>query len=486
VGQRAKCVLVGHVVTDEEREDPVPVEAEELHQPEHGLALVPVDAGPELEDLLTGRLSQRWMGSRHAIHDLLNRGHVLFAGLTIVNGDGELLALGPGTGEGAQLSLKLRLGLVERGEERLALLERFVPAPRARDVEAVAPGVIDGLDAHVAAHVRQVPAADDGDGAATGELLDGGAHLIGHDGLVRMSDDGRQRAVVVQKHRDLPAGYPPPYLLRLAQGRRQRVRRCVFGVPRILHQNADLVKVGHLDMGSVLCQHAGLAGPIHADDQREAPGAAGLHPRDGVLHDGGALWHNFYTSGGFQEDGGVRFAGQPEVVRVNAVDLGVEEGQDTRPLQDLDAVLAGRDDRRPQAVLSERADELDGRFVDIDAVLSQMPLKVGVLPVAEAADRFPVRRVIPVAVREGDPAGLQKADDAVVAGFAVHVVPVVGIGVERFERFTLPFGAILEVVVEQLPPGGGMDGRGLGDHPVHVENDRVQQFLTDRHRGGHR
>ena len=82
---------------------------------------------------------------------------------------------------------------------------------RPFDLETVDSGdeLGDGTDA--VAHVVEPPAADDTerDGLETTEVVDAGAHGVGHDRLVRSRRDLRQRAVEVRQEQQMPPSRVP-------------------------------------------------------------------------------------------------------------------------------------------------------------------------------------------------------------------------------------------------------------------------------------
>ena len=117
----------------------------------------------------------------------------------------------------------------------------------------------------------------------------------------------------------------------------------------------------------------------------------------------------------------------------------------------------------------QAADESDRVGEDLDAVLVQMALELGVLPVSEPADRLQLGRVFGRAVRDGDAARLEEALDAVVARLAVHVAAIV-VRLERTQILPGRLGARAEEVVEHPRPGRSMNRSGVGYDPVEVEH----------------
>ena len=71
-----------------------------------------------------------------------------------------------------------------------------------------------------------------------------------------------------------------------------------------------------------------------------------------------------------------------------------------------------------------------------------------------------------------------------MAWFAVHEVPVVVVG-ERRVVLVVARGPPLEKVVEHGGPRRRMNGRGVGDHTVEIEDDGVMQTRVDGDRRVH-
>jgi hypothetical protein len=67
----------------------------------------------------------------------------------------------------------------------------------APDVEAVAAGHDQIVDAHEFSDHSPIAPADHAHGAPLGQPADGVAHALGDDRVFRPIDDGRQRAVLV-------------------------------------------------------------------------------------------------------------------------------------------------------------------------------------------------------------------------------------------------------------------------------------------------
>ena len=73
---------------------------------------------------------------------------------------------------------------------------------------------------------------------------------------------------------------------------------------------------------------------------------------------------------------------------------------------------------------------------------------------------------------------MEEVANPIVTALSVHVEPVVALDVEGLEGLPGAVGDLVKVAVEQLLPGCSMNpGRGR-DHPIQVEEDRVE--LTGR------
>jgi hypothetical protein len=108
--------------------------------------------------------------------------------------------------------------LFEQLREGGALLALERSPFRTPDVEAVAAGDHQVVDAHQLLDDGAIAAADHAYGAAAGQLSHHLAHALGDDRILRAIDDWRERAVVVEEDRDALAGHPLDERLRVTKG----------------------------------------------------------------------------------------------------------------------------------------------------------------------------------------------------------------------------------------------------------------------------
>ena len=162
-----------------------------------------------------------------------------------------------------------------------------------------------------------------------------------------------------------------------------------------------------------------------------------------------------------------------------AVDLYREQRAYARGFEDRCSVLAGRDDRGADAELLQATNQPNRALEGLDAVALEHVDEVAVLAVAEPADRLHIWWVARGALRQRDVARGKEAAHAVVAGLAVDVDAIVPIDIEGSPLQARGGSPLLQEIVEQLLPGGGVHRCGAGDHPVHVEDDGVDRRPID-------
>jgi hypothetical protein len=102
-------------------------------------------------------------------------------------------------------------------------------------------------------------------------------------------------------------------------------------------------------------------------------------------------------------------------------------------------------------------------------------LESSVFSIAQATNCFLVRRVIRFPRRDFDVSGCKKIPHPVIAGLTIDVASIVMFNGKGFEMVAGAFCILLEEIVEHLLPGRGMNFRGAGHDPVHIEDDRVEK-----------
>ena len=379
-----------------------------------------------------------------------------------MHGDRERLPLDPRARDGAQACSEVAFGSVEGGEELRAPL---VGGPVGQDdVEPVAPGVRDPLDPDQPPHVRQVPAAHDRHRCERGQPLDRGAGLRRQQRVLGTLDDRGERPVVVEEDGHAPTREQRSDLVRAFERRRE-----VSNVRRE-GREPELGEIGNHHVGAGGPQGVRVAGAIDPDHEPEPTPRAGLHARERVLDHRRRRGVDPETPSGLDEHRRIRLAGQAELIEVGAVDRDREEVPESGRVQDLGHVPARGDRRRPYAACLQLADQGHGRRVRLHAVPAEVLEEHLVLPIPQPADGLPIRRIVRVALGQLDASRGEEAPHAVEPTLAVDVPAVVLVGIERHERFAGAIGALAQVVVEQPLPGLGVDGRGVGDDAVHVED----------------
>ncbi|SIM49833.1 Uncharacterised protein [Mycobacteroides abscessus subsp. abscessus] len=232
------------------------------------------------------------------------------------------------------------------------------------------------------------------------------------------------------------------------------------------------------DVGPGLLQIGPVPVPVDPDDQPEAPGLAGLHPGDRILDDHGVGGVHLQGAGGGQEHVRGGLAGDAVLQGVAAVDDDGEEVLQPGRGQHGAGVAGGGDQGDAGAALLHAAGEVHGAAEGLHAVLIQLGLEVVVLQGGLPVHGPGAGGIALGALGQGGPAGGQQLAHPVLAGAPVHVGPVVPrdgelptvdiLGAAALGRLQAGIG---QDRVEQLLPGGGVHRGGVGDHPVHVEDD---------------
>ena len=126
--------------------------------------------------------------------------------------------------------------------------------------------------ADAVADVRQIAAAQDGDGAQRRQVLQRLGRAVDERGRIGIRDDLGQGAVEVEAHERLPAADDADQLTVGVQRVRQLRHPLVAGA------HGDVGEVGDHDIGTVTLEFVGVSGPVDADDEREAAVACPLTP----------------------------------------------------------------------------------------------------------------------------------------------------------------------------------------------------------------
>src|SRR5215213_6319603 len=335
-------VLVGDVVTQIERYHVVAVETQDLKQVESGFPLVPVELGLYLIDHLAGRnLQLVGVLGEDRIHDLFHSRPLHFGDEPEMCRDRGSLWLDQGALDGVQLLVEPRLYLIEQRLELGALL-----APNgalwAPDVEAVAAGDGQVVEAHELLHHPPIAPADHAHWAPLGQPANGVPHTLGDDGVLWPVDYGCQRAVVVEEHGRNFAGQPPGQLVAVGKCMRQ-ITDVRSHYPLLVSYQAKFCKVADNDVGSVLAEDLRVVAPGHADDEAEATHPARLYPGDGVFYHDGLLRERPEHAGGFFVGLGGGLAGELLFRGNVAVYSSFKEILNAGRLKHRVAVLAGGD-----------------------------------------------------------------------------------------------------------------------------------------------
>ena len=187
-------------------------------------------------------------------------------------------------------------------------------------------------------------------------------------------------------------------------------------------------------------------------------------------------------AGSLEEDCRIGLTLEAESVGLHAIHTDGEQVRDAGGVEHLGEVPAGRDDRGAYSGSLQRPDQVHGSRVRLDSMLLDVLEEVPVLAVAEPSHGLPVGRVVRISLGKHHSPRAEEVPDSVRPWLAVHVSSVVAIDVERPERLAGPPASALQVAVEEALPGRRMDGRGVGDDAVHVEDDGRELLEADRRR----
>ncbi len=351
----AQSVLIGEIVAEVDGHHVAPVEIELLQQPGEGFALVPVDIGAQFENHFAARLAEPITLGKNFVDRSFDLRPLIFSDPPEMHGDGEFLALHLGSVDLVEALVQSLFRLVQRRQIVASLLKFQLFARRTGDVEPVAAGIVNIADAGELLDILAVAAADDGDRAVAGQVLDGLAHFFGNDRLLGAFDNGSEGAVVVEEHRRSLAFETAGDVIEAVEDRGEDVGR----FPAAVRLDADFGKVLNHDIGE-FCQFLFLVGTVDADHQPEPAGPAGLHSRLGVLDDNRALRLHPQLPGRRQKHVGGRFAGNPQLFGIEAIDPGFEQVAYAGRVKHLAGIFAGGNERGLDSGIFQCPDELDG------------------------------------------------------------------------------------------------------------------------------
>src|SRR5262249_22259075 len=151
-------------------------------------------------------------------------------------------------------------------------------------------------------------------------------------------------------------------------------------------------------------------------------------------------------------------------------------------LQDGRAVFARGDDRYFEPVTPQLTDEPNASLVSLHPHVLDGLGHQSVLAVPEPAHRFRLRRVVPASLPKVYAAPCAKVANAVVAGLAVYMEPVVRNDIEGPKCFASLRGTLLKIFIEHLFPARRVDLRSVRNYAVEIKKDRVVPVTVDHAR----
>ena len=229
-GQGGKGVLVGAVVADVNGQSLGDVR-QGFQDVKHGLALVPVQTRQQLEHHLARALAQAGMAAEGGINDGRDGAGGIRRQSPHVHGERVGFAFQQDPPDSGKRLPQFRLGAVQVRQKRGSLLAL---QPWPANVEAVTAGVDKFVETDQAVHVGAVAAADDGYRTAFGHRPERTAHGVVQNGQIGTRHNGRQGAVVIQKHDGRPALQLPRQFGAGVKGRRQTGRGGISGAGWLL------------------------------------------------------------------------------------------------------------------------------------------------------------------------------------------------------------------------------------------------------------
>ena len=216
-------------------------------------------------------------------------------------------------------------------------------------------------------------------------------------------------------------------------------------------------------------QRLRLAHPIDPNDDPEVTGVACFDTGKSVLEHRRLGGLNAKRPRGSQKGVGRGLALQPLAIDHVPVDDLLEQVEDARRHEHVPAIGARRHDRPAQAGVTGGMDVANRALVGLDALIVNQTQDEVVLAIPQAIDRVRPRGICGSPLGQVNPPRLEERTHPVVAWLAVHVAVVVRDLVEGDKMLAGLLGAPFQELVEHLLPGRRVDGGGLGQHAVHVE-----------------
>src|SRR5215469_11531103 len=130
--------------------------------------------------------------------------------------------------------------------------------------------------------------------------------------------------------------------------------------------------------------------------------------------------------------------------------------------------------------MAELMDKFDAALVRLHPVFLDNLVDQIVLAVPETVHGFGLRRIVWASLGEPDTARCQKVANAVVAGLAIHIEPIVRGDIEGTKCLASLHRSLLKILVKHLFPARRVYAGGVGDHAVEVEQHGIVLVSGDR------
>ena len=149
----------------------------------------------------------------------------------------------------------------------------------------------------------------------------------------------------------------------------------------------------------------------------------------------------------------------------------------------LCAILRRRDDGGSNSASARLPNEARGVFADLDALLRQSLEEVTIFAIAQPMQRLDLWRIVETPNWELDAPSLEEAPYSFLPRPPVDIFLVVLDRVEGNKGDSFGAGALLEIFIEQLLPGSGMDACRACNHAIQVEEECFEFAEVDAVRG---
>src|SRR5215471_13996973 len=115
-------------------------------------------------------------------------------------------------------------------------------------------------------------------------------------------------------------------------------------------------------------------------------------------------------------------------------------------------------------------------LVDLNPFRGKYLMHQLVLPISQATDGIGVWRLLRLTIRQVNTTGPQKTPHTLVARFPIHIAEIIRCDVKGLKWGVGLGGTLVQKSIKHLSPAGRMHAGGRGEHPVQIEQDRVESL----------